>query len=346
MKICIFGAGAVGSHLAAGLARAGCAVSMVARGAHLQAVRERGLRFISPDDDYTVQLQATDRPQELGPQDLVVTTLKAQSLPGVADGIAALLGSDTPIVYAANGVPWWFFHGMGGAHDGHRLDRLDPGGRLWDGLGVERAIGCVIRSPNEVVEPGVVRCFSASSRFILGEPGAADSPRLQRAVQALGQGVKQVEASANIRLELWDKLVLNQASSPIACLAHATTTDIGANPALAELFCALVDEGRAVGASLGLNVSLDPHKEIARFGKLAHKASMLQDLLAGRAMELDAQLVAVQDLARLQGVPTPRLDMVLGLLVTRARALGLYPAQAPAGRAAAGDAAARAGAAA
>lgn len=325
MRVAIFGAGAVGGHLAARLAHGGVDVSIVARGAHLAAIRARGLRFVCADADFTVRVRATDCAAELGPQDLVISTVKAQALPASADALQALLGPQTPVVYAINGVPWWYFHQAAGPLAGQPLPRLDPQGRLWNGIGVERALGCVVHSANEVTAPGVVHNGSATNRFIIGEPDQSDSPRLARIVTVLRQALPDIGGSIDIRRDLWLKLLINLSASPLACLTHARSSDIAADPALRDLFRRLMAEGARVAAALGIEVPADADTPLSRMTTLHHRSSMLQDLLAGRPMEIDGQLAVVQDIARGLDVPTPTLDVLLALLIHRAREAGLYP---------------------
>lgn len=326
MKIAVFGAGAIGGHLAARLAQSGADVSIVARGAHLAAIQAQGLRFIGAHADFTVRVHATASAAELGPQDLVISAVKAHALPASVDALKALLGPQTPVIYAINGIPWWYFHGAPGPLAGQPLPRLDPGGRLWHEVGVRRALGCVVHSANEVTAPGVVHNGSATNRFVIGEPDESDSPRLARIVTQLREAVPDIGGSVDIRRETWLKLLINLSASPLACLTHSRSSDIAADPALRELFRSLMREGARVAAALGIEVPADADATLARMATLQHRSSMLQDLLAGRPMEIDAQLAAVQDIARRLDVATPTLDTLLALLVRRAREAGLYPA--------------------
>lgn len=319
MRICIFGAGAVGGHMAAHLARAGAEVSLVARGAHLQAVRERGLRLLGEGGtEFTVRLPASDDARTLGVQDLVISTVKAHGLPAAVDALKPLLGPDTPVAFAVNGIPWWYFHGTGVADAAQRLPRLDPQGRLWREIGPERTLGCVIVSPNEVVEPGVVRARAASNSFMFGEPAGGITPRLARVVEALRAGLPGGAASADLRREIWTKVFANLASSPIACLTDAPAAEFLRSPAVRAQFEALIAEARAVAAAHGVALAPDAAAIAARLSSTAHPPSMLQDLRAGRPIEIDAQLRAVQDLGRAAGVATPLLDALVALLEVRA----------------------------
>ncbi len=327
MKIGIFGAGAIGGHLAARLAHAGADVSLVARGAHLAAIRSQGLRFVSPAQDITVRVRAEASAEALGPQDLVISTVKAHSLPAASGALQALLRPETPVVYAVNGVPWWYFHGQPGAQADQALPRLDPGAQLWNGVGVQRSLGCVVQSANEVTEPGVVHNRSADNRFVIGEPDGSDSPRLQRIVAALKPGVPDVHATTDIRHEIWNKLLLNMSTSSLGGLTHSSSSGIANDPGMQDLFRRTMAEGARVAQAVGVEVSVDADARFVRMAKLNHRSSMLQDLLAGRPLEIDAQLAAVQDIARRFNVPTPTFDVLLTLLVRRAREAGLYASE-------------------
>ncbi|HEY9248660.1 MAG TPA: 2-dehydropantoate 2-reductase [Rariglobus sp.] len=319
MKICVFGAGAVGGHLAAKLARGGLDVSIVARGPHLQAVQRDGLTLKTAQGPFTVRVRASDKPAELGPQDVVITAMKAHSLPLAAGGLQSLLGPDTPVIYVVNGVPWWYFHGDRGPLGGQQIERLDPGGALANEIGVARAIGAVIRSPNEVVQPGVIESRSEANSLVLGELDGTLTPRLKQLCEVLGAHYGAVTPTTDIRTAVWEKLVLNVVTSPMACLALASSRDIANDPELVKLYRKLVQECVAVAARLNVSIKPDVEKLLTEGRAHAHRPSMLQDLLAGRPLELDAQLLAVQDIARLLGADVPNMDALFALLNVRAR---------------------------
>lgn len=316
MKVCIFGAGAVGGHLAARLADAGLDVSVIARGAHLAAIRAQGLRFIGHDKEIVAQVRASERPEELGPQDLVITAVKAHSLPEMASLLPPLLNVDTPVIYALNGIPWWYFHTVRGDADKH-LTQLDPGCALQRSIGAHRAIGCVIRSPNEVLAPGVVRSNSANNSFALGEPDGSISSRLGMIEKALKPGLPGVFATSHIREEIWRKLLSNMSYSPVSVLALASNQDIARSSELTALCRHLVVEGLAVARAHGVDIDSDLYTGEQLIPPVAHRPSMLQDLLAGRSLEIDAQLGAVQELGRMANVATPFLDAMTALVRQR-----------------------------
>ncbi len=324
MRIAIFGAGAIGGHLAARLGAAGAQVSVVARGAQLAAIQAHGLRLQIQDKEISARVTARADAADLGPQDVVISTVKAHGLPGAVDGLRALLGPDTTVVYAINGIPWWYFHRHPGALAGRPLPRLDPGARLWNDIGVHRTLGCVVQSANQVVAPGVVRNGSATNAFTLGEPDGRPSARLDDVLAALRQGVPEARASTEIRTDIWRKLLLNLAHSPLACLTESSGRDVARDPALREIFTRLVEEGERVANALGVPVTADLPAILQRMGSIQHRCSMLQDQDAGRPLEIDGQLAVVSDIARLLDIPTPTLDLVLALLVRRARQAGLY----------------------
>ncbi|KQV96933.1 ketopantoate reductase family protein [Rhizobacter sp. Root1221] len=325
-RICIFGAGAVGGHMAAWLARAGLDVSVVARGPHLDAIRANGLRYVSDAEDFTVRVAASADARDLGPQDLVISAVKAHTLPHVVDGMQPLLGPETPVVFATNGVPWWYFHGLPEGADqpsaSERLKRLDPGGRLWQGLGARRAIGCVVTSPNELSAPGVVRNNATTNTFVIGEPDNTMSARLRAIETLLRQGLSGVSATTAIRDVVWSKLMLNITTSTLGALTMRPPIEFAHDEPMLAVYRPLLAEGVRVAASLGVQVAADEEARIARMRTVRHPPSMLQDLMAGRPLEIDAQLLAVQDLARQGGVATPVLDILLALLVQRMQAGG------------------------
>ncbi len=324
MKVCVFGAGAVGGHVAARLARGGADVSVVARGANLAAMRERGLEVRTPTERFHATVRASEHPAELGPQDAVIVTLKAPALPAMAASIGPLLGPDTPVVFAMNGIPWWYFYKEGGPHDGYRLDRIDPGAAVWQAVGPQRAIGGVVYSACTVIEPGVIQVANANNRLPIGEPDGAVTPRAQAIAAALRAGGMGSEALPDIRSELWAKLLLNLGTNPMAVLAQAPGSALYREEACADGLRHVVAEAAAIARAMGCTVQPDPEAQIASGRKLDHTPSIVQDLLLGRPMEVEAIFAAPLDLARLTGVPTPTLDLLVGLAKVRARTAGLY----------------------
>lgn len=325
MKICIFGAGAIGGLVGARLAARGeTEVSLVARGSHLAAMRANGLTVRDADGENTVAVRATDDPAELGPQDFVVLALKAHSIPGILDSLKPLLGSDTAVVTAQNGVPWWYFYRHGGAHEGRRIEAVDPGGRIWEAIGPERAIGCVVHPAAEIEAPGIIRHVEGD-RFPLGEPSGEKSERVLALSRAFVAAGLRSPVRPQIRNEIWTKLWGNLSFNPISALTGGTLEEICADPATRGVARRMMVEAQAIGKALGVSFAVDVDRRIAGAAEVgAHKTSMLQDLELGRPMEIDALVSAVQELGLLVGAPTPAIDIVLALARQRARLAGCY----------------------
>ncbi len=324
MRIAIYGAGAIGGHLAARLVRGGAEVSVVARGAQLAAIRERGIRVVAPDWDGVVPVAASDDPAALGRQDAVLVTVKAPALASVAAGIAPLLGPDTPVVFVMNGVPWWYFHAHGGKLDGGRLAQVDPGGAMWDAAGPDRAVGGVVYSACTVVEPGVIAVANKRSKLVIGEPDGRMTGRMAAIAAPLQAAGIEVEQTPRIRDALWQKLLSNLAVGPVCVLGAMAPKDLFGEPAIQQAVRACFAEGMAVAAAMDCPVSVDVDAQIRHGLAMAHKPSILQDLELGRPMEIDGIYGAALELARLAGVATPTLDRLVALVRVRARVAGLY----------------------
>lgn len=324
MKICIFGAGAIGGYLGAGLALNGADVTLIARGPHLTAMQENGLKLIKDGEERVAKVTATDDPAEAGPQDFVIVTLKAHSVPPIADRFAPLFHDETAVVWGVNGIPWWYFHGLEGDHAGRRIECLDPGGVLWDNLGPDRMIGCAVYPAAEVTEPGVIQHVEGD-RFSLGEPSGEKTERIQALSAALIAAGFKAPIRPQIRNELWVKLWGNLSFNPISALTHATLETIGTEPGTREIARRMMLEGQAIGEALGVRFAVDVEKRINGAVEVgAHKTSMLQDLERGRPMEIDALVTAVQEMGRVVNVDTPYIDAVLALVCQRAREAGCY----------------------
>jgi 2-dehydropantoate 2-reductase len=326
MKVCIYGAGAIGGYMAVELAAAGNAeVTCIARGPHLAAMRENGLRLVREgEDDKLVRVNATDDPAEAGPQDVVIVTLKAHSAAAVADRMVPLFGPETAVVTAQNGVPWWYFYKLGGPHDDTRVESVDPGNRQWDLIGPERAIGCIVYPAAEIAEPGVIR-HEYGNRFTIGEPSGEKTERVQALAALLSDAGFRVPVRPRIRDEMWVKLWGNVSLNPISALTGGTLVEMIDDPDICAVIRAVMVEAQAVGEALGVRFAIDVDKRIAGARDVGeHKTSMLQDLELGRPMEIDALVASVQELGRIVGVPTPSIDTVLGLVRQRARLAGCY----------------------
>ena len=325
MKICIYGLGAVGGLIAARIAAAGGSVSAVARGATLAAVRANGLELVEGERVTRVAIDASDRPAELGPQDLVVLAVKTTGLVSVAREIAPLLGPDTSVLSAMNGVPWWFCHGLAPELRRLSLGSVDPDGEVTRAIAPERVIGCVTHLSAATAKPGTVR-HVAGNRLIVGEPaGGAATPRAQAAIAALRSAGFDVEATSAIQQEIWFKLWGNMTVNPISAICGATGDRILDDDLVRAFMSRCMAEAAAIGARLGLPIDADPEARHAVTRQLgAFRTSMLQDVQAGKPVELDALVGAVIELARQLQLPTPNIDALFGLARLHARTHGLY----------------------
>ena len=323
MKICIFGAGAIGGLMGAKLAAKGDVdVTFIARGPHLAAMRENGVKLISEGEERIVHPRCVERAEEAGPQDYVLVTLKAHSLPSAAKQMQPLLGPDTAIVSAVNGIPWWYFHGLGGAYEGRIVQSVDPDGQVSALLPPSRAIGCIVYPAAEVTAPGVID-HSYGDRFSLGEPDGSRSPRAQALSEALIAAGFKAPVRPKIRDELWVKLWGNMAFNPISALTTATLDVLTGDEGQRGVARAMMLEGQRVAEALGVRFAIDVDKRIAGAAEVgAHKTSMLQDLERGRPMEIEALLGAVVELADWVGEAAPISRTVLALVRARARAAG------------------------
>jgi 2-dehydropantoate 2-reductase len=326
MKATVFGAGAIGGMLGAALIEGGAETTLIARGPHLEALRAKGLRLVTPAGERTFTVRATADTTEVGPQDVVIVATKAQGAAVAVDALAPMLGRGTAVVTAINGVPWWYFHGIEGPLAGRRLETVDPGGRQWDVIGPRRAIGCVVYPAAEVVAPGAVRVL-AGDRFVLGEPDGTMSERAGALARVLVKGGLRVPVRPDIRTEIWVKLWGNVAFNPISALTRSTMAALVEDPATRALIHAVMAEAEQVANALGvvMPIALQARLEGARkVGE--HRTSMLQDLERGRPMEIDALVAAVAELGRLAGVATPTIDVTYALVRRLAIETGCYRA--------------------
>jgi 2-dehydropantoate 2-reductase len=323
VRICIYGAGAIGGYLGVQLALSGQDVTLIARGPHLAAMRANGVRLLIDGEERVAHPRCTDDPAEAGEQDYVIVTLKAHSAPGVVAAMSPLLGAHTAVVSAVNGVPWWYFHKLEGPWENATLDAVDPGGVQWKGIGPERAIGCVVYPATEVVEPGVIRHLDGD-RFTLGEPSGEKTERVQALASALiAAGLRA--PVRRIRDEIWVKLWGNLSFNPISALTLETLDVVATDSGTRAVSKAMMLEAQSIGERLGVRFPVDVERRIDGAAAVgAHRTSMLQDLEMGRPMEVDALVTAVQEMGRLVGVETPTIDVVLALIQQRAHAAGAY----------------------
>lgn len=324
MRVAVYGAGAIGGYLGYMLAGSGAEVTLIARGPHLAAIQKDGLTLESAEGRQTRRIRATDDPREAGRQDYVIVTLKAHSVPAVVGPMQAMLTPETAVVTAVNGVPWWYFHGLEGAWRDHRLRSVDPGGVQWDGIGPERAIGCVVFPACEVAAPGVVRHLTGD-RFFLGEPSGEATERTRTLALMMRENGLKVPVRTRIRDDIWVKLWGNLCFNPVSALTGATLEQMAGDRDVRQLCRAMMTEARAVAETLGVRFAIDVDRRIDGAGAVgAHRTSMLQDLEQGRAMEIDALVSSVQELGQIAGHPTPTINIVLALIRQKAELLGLY----------------------
>ncbi|WP_108859907.1 2-dehydropantoate 2-reductase [Ruegeria sp. Alg231-54] len=325
MKVCIFGAGAIGGYVAAKLAQTDTEVSVVARGPHLAAMQEKGLTLVEEGQDpVSVPIRASDNAADLGPQDYVFITLKAHSVPAVVDSMQPLIADETTVVSGVNGVPWWYFHKLGGPYEGTRLASVDPGNVQWDGFGPDRVLGCVVYPAAEVIAPGSIKHIEGN-RFSLGEPDGSKSDRAAKLSAALSAAGLRAPVRPRIRDEIWLKLWGNLSFNPISALTHSTLDVLCADEGTRSVARGMMLEAQEVGEKLGVKFPIDVEKRLdggAAVG--AHRTSMWQDLELRRPMEINALVTSVQELGHLTGISTPTIDTVASLIKLRAKVAGLY----------------------
>jgi 2-dehydropantoate 2-reductase len=325
MKICIFGAGAIGSYLAVELALSGQDVCVVARGAHLRAIQERGLTLRIDGEEKHIRLPASDRPSDFGHQDHVFCALKAHQAYACAEDFLPLLGDDTTVVTAMNGIPWWYFYKDGSPFEGHHLASVDPGWRQWHTVGAHRAIGCVVDPACEIAEPGVV-VHNQFKRFQIGEPDRSRSERVLELSAILTEAGFEAPVREDIRWNVWLKLWGNVCFNPISVLTEASLDKIVTDPHLRALCVLTMQEARRVASALQIDIGehMIERRLTAVREAVGHKMSMLQDIERGRSLEIDALITSVQELGRMTGVNTPQVDLLHTLVEARGREAKLY----------------------
>jgi 2-dehydropantoate 2-reductase len=324
MKVCVYGAGAIGGFVGTRLGAAGHTVSAVARGATLAALRQHGMRLVQGGETIVAPVQVEEDPTRLGPQDLVIIAVKGPALGAVAARIAPLLAPDTVALVAMNGVPWWFFDGLPGPYAGTPLASVDPDGAIAAAIPTRHVIGCVVHASCSTPEPGLVR-HGMGAGLIVGEPGGGRSARVERLVAELARAGFDAKVSERIQQDIWYKLWGNMTMNPVSAITGATGDRILDDP-LVRAFCsAAMAEAAAIGAKIGCGVTQSTEDRHAVTRKLgAFKTSMLQDVEAGRPIELDAIVAVVGEIGQKVGVPTPNIDALLGLARLFARERGLY----------------------
>jgi len=321
-KFCIYGAGAIGGYLGAELALNGYDVTLIARGPHLEAMKKTGLTLLIDGQEKVANVNCTDDPAEAGPQDFVIITLKAHSVHPIVEKMLPLLGPETAIVTAQNGILWWYFHKLEGPWQGRQLESADPGGKIWNTLGPERAIGCVVYPSCEIVEPGVVKHLHGN-RFMVGEPDGTKSERVVTLSKALTNAGFKAPVRPKIRDDIWLKLWGNVSFNPVSVLTLGTLEQITGDKGTRSVIRNMMLEAQQVAEKLGVKFKVDVETRIGWGADVgAHKTSMLQDLEQGRPMEIDALVAAVSEAARMVEVPTPTIDTVLNLVRLRASLAG------------------------
>jgi 2-dehydropantoate 2-reductase len=326
MKICIYGAGAVGGLIAAWLSRSGNDVSVVARGAHLEAIRKHGLKVRDRESGRvdSFQVKADSDPAALGPQDYVIVAVKGQSLTEVAKRIEPLLKADTSIVTAMNGVPWWFFDRLGFGGGKQRLESLDPDGSLSRAMPTDRLVGCVIHLAASTPEPGLIS-HNMGRKLIIGEPGGKNGARTARLAEALTKAGFEAVASPSIEKDFWVKLLGNVSFNPVSALTMSTADRLIADPEVKGYMVEIMREVLAIGRAVGVDAAIDPEARIDMARNLGKfKTSMLQDLEAGKALEIDGLLAGTLEIARKAGVRAPYTESLFGLVKARAISTNQY----------------------
>jgi 2-dehydropantoate 2-reductase len=310
MKFLIAGAGAIGAYMGACMARAGQDVTLFARGPHLRAMQEHGVRVKSVDGDFEAHPKISENLDEVGPVDVVFLGVKAHGLTQLAPQLKPVLGPDTAVVGTQNGIPWWFFQGWGGDHEGMHLERVDPGGTIANAIEPRRVIGSIVYFATEIVEPGVIR-HTEGNRISLGEPDGTRSERIRQIAEALIAAGLRSPVTTRIRQEIWVKILGNVAFNPISALTGATLVQMARDPEVSALVRKIMEETESVGAKLGLELPITIDQRIAGAEKVGeHKTSMLQDLEAGRPIELEAIVGAVVELGERLNVPMPHTRAV------------------------------------
>lgn len=326
MKICIFGAGAIGGHLGALLSNQGIQVTLIARGEHLKKMQSDGLTLVTETGGVLVtRPRCTNDPRTLGVQDYVIITLKAHATTKVVEMITPLLGPNTVVVPAVNGIPWWYFYKLQGPYEDNRINCLDPDNNQWNAIDPSRVLGCVVWASAEVIQPGVVRHIHGN-RMPLGEPDGSRSERAKTLSQILISCGLKSPVRNNIRNEIWMKLWGNLTFNPLSALTSATLETLANDPECLPIIRSMMQEGKKVGQALGVKFSMDIEARIRATASVGnHRTSMLQDLEQGRLMEIDALIGSVVELARLVNIPTPTIDLIYALSTLRAREAGCYP---------------------
>ena len=323
-KVCIFGAGSIGGYLAACLSKNNIDLSLIARGPHKKAIQENGLTLIKKDKTENFKLKVTDDPKELGIQDYIFISVKAHAISNIVESLQSLMGENTTIISAVNGLPWWYFHKVGGEFEGARVNSVDPGNVQWDAFGPDKVLGCVVYPAAEITEPGVIK-HNGGERFTLGEPDGSKSERLKIIADLLIAGGLKAPQKSNLRDEIWIKLWGNCSFNIVSALHDKSLDEIGNEPELLNIVKKLMEECQSVGEKIGVkfNVSID-HRIKAAISIKGHKPSTTQDLHAKRPLEIDPIIGSIIEIGNKIDVNTENLKSEYNKLKQKAEDLGLY----------------------
>ncbi|MEM8743881.1 MAG: 2-dehydropantoate 2-reductase [Pseudomonadota bacterium] len=325
MKICIYGAGAIGGYVGLMLKQGGADVSLIARGPHLEAINKNGMKVVFKDEEKVEKMAASSDPADFGPQDYVIVALKAHQAWQSVDQITPLLGPDTAVVTMQNGIPWWYFYGFEGQYAGLQLQSVDPDGKQWRVIGPERAIGATVYPATEITEPGVIRHIYGD-KFGFGEPDRSESERVTKLISAFEAGGLKARFYPEIRNDIWLKLWGNLCFNPISALTGATLDIVATDTGTRAVARAMMEEAERIARRIGVHFRVDIERRINGAASVgAHRTSMLQDLDKKRPIELDALLGVVQEMARIVDVETPAIDTVLALTKQMGRVQDVYP---------------------
>lgn len=325
MKICVFGAGAIGGFLAASLARGGHdEVCAVARGKRLAAIRKDGLVIAVGGETWSVPIRCTDRAEDVGPQDVVLVTLKAPTIPAATQELCKLIDEKTTVAFVLNGIPWWYYYRHGGKRDGLQLPVLDPDGVIWRIIGPQRVLGAVAYCSSIIDATGTIRLDYPNVHFEFGEPDGSNSERLAQVVASMTSAGLNAVSSQAIRERIWAKLILNIVSGPSAVLSQSSLRDVVTAPGMTDKVRTMLKEAIAIAAAAGVTLAPDVEQVVTKFSVSRHRPSILQDLEAGRPMEIDALYAVPLEIGKAEGVQAPMLELLTDLVKLRARHDGLY----------------------
>lgn len=327
MKICIFGAGSIGGMTAALLSQAGYEVSVIARGEQLKAIKKNGLTLKSKElnIDITERIYATNDPREIGVVDLLIIALKSHSAAITANNMKPLLGDKTVVIPAVNGVPWWYFYGLKGPYEDHKIKAVDPGNCQWNIINPRRVIGCVVYPAANVIRPGIIQHIEGT-RMLIGEPSGVVTDRCVKISEIFKQSGYKSPIRKNIRQDIWLKLWGNLSFNPVSLLTRATLEDLANDEGCKKIIKSMMQEAELVANALGINFPIDVDKRIDGTRKVGqHKTSTLQDLELGRPVEIDALTLAVSELGKITGIETPNISYIYNLAKMCAKNSGCYP---------------------